>query len=421
MKIHIAKQGDTLNKLSQKYNVGLQQLIEMNPRIEKPEQIEVGKKVKIPSAIVPVEPPSETVAYKHIVKQGDTLWKLSQSWGVPLSALIKMNPQLKNPNVLMTGETVYIPKAGTEAPHYSNMNAAGNPYAAAPVYEENVNKGGNIMNMNLPNENPPDVAAENYPNVPLQYMEQPVVEHKSDANPVYSKEMENKINDLFIQYKVPATEAAKMNGMPESSYPFPPIPSMSEHNPSAAPYGSNSNIHPPFYTPQPQAYLPATGGPCGCDGQSDYGPWMMPGNPGAAEWTPYGTSPYGAPQPYSYPYQPQSGGYADPYGMPYGAAPYGSPYGILYGNPYGAPDLTYDPGFVSAHSMDTGPMRGDEVKAAQDEKADLQTGTEKKAEIRQTGKKQNTKKTTKASKNKNVRRPVKQQKQVTESMPWINF
>ncbi|MCF2937284.1 LysM peptidoglycan-binding domain-containing protein [Paenibacillus alkaliterrae] len=52
------------------------------------------------------------IIHQHVVKQGDTLWKLSKAWGVPLADMIKANPQLKNPNVLLTGEIVNIPKAG---------------------------------------------------------------------------------------------------------------------------------------------------------------------------------------------------------------------------------------------------------------------------------------------------------------------
>nr|WP_281378706.1 LysM peptidoglycan-binding domain-containing protein [Paenibacillus phyllosphaerae] len=51
--------------------------------------------------------------HQHVVKQGDTLWKLSKAWGVPLSDMIKANPQLKNPNVLLTGEVVNVPKPGS--------------------------------------------------------------------------------------------------------------------------------------------------------------------------------------------------------------------------------------------------------------------------------------------------------------------
>lgn len=109
MKIHIVKQGDSLYALSQKYGVPLQKLIEANPQISNPNVLAVGDKVKIPTAPVSV-PENSEVYYKHTVKQGDTLWKLSKAWGIPLKDMVEANPQLKNPNVLMLGEVVNIPK-----------------------------------------------------------------------------------------------------------------------------------------------------------------------------------------------------------------------------------------------------------------------------------------------------------------------
>ncbi|WP_372008261.1 LysM peptidoglycan-binding domain-containing protein [Paenibacillus chitinolyticus] len=157
MKIHMVKKGDSLYKIAQKYNVDLDKVIEANPHIANPDQINVGEKVKIPG--MPTKPhhhegqhhdgqhhdgqhheghhhegqhhdgyhhegqhhdghhhggqhhePHHLV--KHIVQQGDTLWKLSKAWGIPLKEMIEVNTQLKNPSVLMTGETVYIPKKG---------------------------------------------------------------------------------------------------------------------------------------------------------------------------------------------------------------------------------------------------------------------------------------------------------------------
>jgi LysM repeat protein len=118
LKIHIVKKGDTLYDLAQKYHIGLDKLIASNPHIVNPDQIEVGMKVKIPASPVPMEPAEGTYKFKHVVKQGDTLWKLSKAWDVPLADLVAANPQLKNPNVLLTGETVYIPKSapGVKAP-----------------------------------------------------------------------------------------------------------------------------------------------------------------------------------------------------------------------------------------------------------------------------------------------------------------
>ncbi|GBF73900.1 hypothetical protein PA598K_02224 [Paenibacillus sp. 598K] len=109
MKIHIVKQGDTLYQLAGKYGVTLEELLKLNPEIANPDQIHVGMKVKIPSN--GGKSSEMVIAHQHVVQQGDTLWKLSKAWGVPLSDMIKANPQLKNPNVLMTGETVNIPKA----------------------------------------------------------------------------------------------------------------------------------------------------------------------------------------------------------------------------------------------------------------------------------------------------------------------
>ncbi|WP_449290086.1 LysM peptidoglycan-binding domain-containing protein [Paenibacillus chungangensis] len=56
------------------------------------------------------------IMHQHIVKQGDTLWKLSKAWGVPLATMIHANPHLKNPNVLLTGEVINIPKANAQVP-----------------------------------------------------------------------------------------------------------------------------------------------------------------------------------------------------------------------------------------------------------------------------------------------------------------
>ncbi|EPD89988.1 LysM peptidoglycan-binding domain-containing protein, partial [Paenibacillus sp. HGH0039] len=163
MKIHMVKKGDSLHKIAQKYNVDLDKVIEANPHIANPHQINVGEKVKIPGT--PTKPHHHDGQHheghhheghhheghhheghhheghhheghhheghhheghhheghhhegqhhlvKHIVQQGDTLWKLSKAWGIPLKEMIEANTQLKNPSVLMTGETVYIPKKG---------------------------------------------------------------------------------------------------------------------------------------------------------------------------------------------------------------------------------------------------------------------------------------------------------------------
>lgn len=112
MKIHIVKKGDTLYSLSKKYGVSLDQLIAMNPQLVDPNQLSVGMKVKVPSANYPTG--DYEIIHKHVVKEGDTLWKLSKAWGVPLNVMIAANPQLKNPNILLIGQVINIAKLGSE-------------------------------------------------------------------------------------------------------------------------------------------------------------------------------------------------------------------------------------------------------------------------------------------------------------------
>ncbi|MGF9711425.1 LysM peptidoglycan-binding domain-containing protein [Paenibacillus naphthalenovorans] len=109
MKIHIVKKGDSLYEIAQKYHVELDKLIAANPHIPDPNVLDIGTKVKIPASPKSITPPTDYL-YKHIAVQGDSLWKLGKAWGIPLADMIAANPQLKNPNVLMTGEAIYIPK-----------------------------------------------------------------------------------------------------------------------------------------------------------------------------------------------------------------------------------------------------------------------------------------------------------------------
>ena len=44
----------------------------------------------------------------HTVSRGDTLWAIARRYGLSLAALIALNPQVKNPNLIYPGEKVRV-------------------------------------------------------------------------------------------------------------------------------------------------------------------------------------------------------------------------------------------------------------------------------------------------------------------------
>ena len=54
-------------------------------------------------------PQAAQSARAHTVVRGDTLWGIAQRYGVTLSALLRANPQIKNPNYIVVGERVMLP------------------------------------------------------------------------------------------------------------------------------------------------------------------------------------------------------------------------------------------------------------------------------------------------------------------------
>lgn len=268
MKIHVVKKGDTLYQLAQKYHVDLDKLIELNPQIADPNQIDIGMKVKIPSAPIVVAPPPNNMQ-KHVVQQGDTLWKLSKAAGVSLEAMIAANPHLKNPSVLMTGEIVYIPNAAiTQQSIPSSVVQVMSPpgkVSTAPILheavmpqapevefyksemmEEQINVAhyeelqGPIINQQIP-FNPMDFPQAGIPMKTEAIKEITEYQPMTFTSPILTENMEP-VQEPFAQFNVPATTVAAevYEGM-EMNYPpyIPMSPGI-----GGIPYNPCAPIHP---------------------------------------------------------------------------------------------------------------------------------------------------------------------------------
>ena len=248
MKIHIVKSGESLYAIANKYGVSLDELIEMNPEIDNPDVVDVGMKVKVPGGPMKTGGPEKQadagLLHEHVVKQGDSLWKLSKAWGVPLNDVIKANPQLKNPNALLTGEKVYIPLASGTSPEAMGAGMENmQPNLAAPEQT-----GGKINTAPAAGKVPtapaakvptaPVEKAQTAPVVELPPMPAPAKQPPQVIMPIHI-EYEKHI-DLFQHYGVPAVEAHAMTQLPQ----LPKVPEAPQVLPQAAPQAHHHHHHP---------------------------------------------------------------------------------------------------------------------------------------------------------------------------------
>ncbi|MED5016167.1 LysM peptidoglycan-binding domain-containing protein [Paenibacillus chibensis] len=241
--------------------------------------------MKIPAEPVHV-PSNDQFIHKHVVKQGDSLWKLSKAWGVSLKEMIDANPQLKNPNALLVGEVVNIPKSGNQvnAPDDANANANAHPDKVLPggkaftgpkeemtapkaevtapinVVPQQLPELPNLPNimpeMNVPNIMPNVMPEMNVPNIMPNVMPEMTMPNIM-PNVMPEMTMPNIMPNVMPEMTMPNV---KPNVMPEMTMP--------NVKPNVMPEMTMPNVMPnvmPFAENKPMAIKPAAEEPYGCD------------------------------------------------------------------------------------------------------------------------------------------------------------
>ena len=99
--IHIVKRGDSLSKISSRYNVTINALKRANGLTKN--SVYEGQKIKIPGDVS-----SFRAATKHTVKRGDTLSEIAEKYGVTISSIMRANG-LRSRTVRL-GKTLKIPR-----------------------------------------------------------------------------------------------------------------------------------------------------------------------------------------------------------------------------------------------------------------------------------------------------------------------
>jgi spore germination protein len=96
MIIHVVGVGETLWQIANRYTVNMNSIVQLNG-LPDPNKLLVGQSLVIPKP-----------GTSHIIKYGDTLWSISQQYGVTIQSILQAN-QLANPNVLYPGTKLFIP------------------------------------------------------------------------------------------------------------------------------------------------------------------------------------------------------------------------------------------------------------------------------------------------------------------------
>lgn len=90
--------GDSLWRYSEVFKIPLQLIIDSNRNIN-PQFLRVGQRIRIPGYITT----------DHQIREGDSFWQIAQNRNIPLTALLLANHDL-NPNALQIGQTIRIPQ-----------------------------------------------------------------------------------------------------------------------------------------------------------------------------------------------------------------------------------------------------------------------------------------------------------------------
>jgi len=113
MVFYTVRDHETLYKISQYYNIGLDDLIAANPEFD-PDHLQTGDLLRIPLFLQVVDYPVNCEPYE--IQEGDTLYKLSQRFNIKTNGILKSNPHI-NPDGLLPGQMICIPKLWSK---YSN-------------------------------------------------------------------------------------------------------------------------------------------------------------------------------------------------------------------------------------------------------------------------------------------------------------
>ena len=95
--IYYVKRGDSLRSIASRLSTTTVDILKVNPQITNPNLIYVGQAITIPSS-----------ASSYIVQKGDTLRIIGNKFGTSVDVLLSLNPNIKNANLIYVGQVINV-------------------------------------------------------------------------------------------------------------------------------------------------------------------------------------------------------------------------------------------------------------------------------------------------------------------------
>ena len=130
--IHTVSAGDTLWKLTQRYNTTFEELYGLNPQLKSNQSLNIGDKV--------------TVASKntYIVKKGDTPWIISNRYKVDLGTFLSTN-KLTSSSEIYPGQVLQLPNQGQATNNVYTVKKGDTPWTISNHFSISLNE---LLNVN---------------------------------------------------------------------------------------------------------------------------------------------------------------------------------------------------------------------------------------------------------------------------------
>ncbi len=155
MLIHVVKSGESLWKIATYYHVTMAKVIEVNG-LPNPNNLVIGQALVIPT---------EDIMY--IVKPGESLWKIAQNYGTSIQSLMQNN-QITNPERIYPGMQVMIPAIRYKVQRGESLFKIAQKYGVSlqDLLKVNDIKNANIVNpgtiLVIPRKNRPVIDVNGY-------------------------------------------------------------------------------------------------------------------------------------------------------------------------------------------------------------------------------------------------------------------